>query len=107
VVRKNGGVLEHPNGSILFREANLPLPGGLPDEYGGRTIQVYQGHYGHRGPKNTLLYIVGYNELSHNKRAPPVIKNVANMSKAEREATPLEFCKYLINIASKCCTTVE
>ena len=58
-VRKNGGVLEHPKGSKLWKEAPLPMPGELPDEFGGFTILVDQYHFGHVARKWTHLYIVG------------------------------------------------
>lgn len=56
-VRRWGGVLEHPQGSILFNR--LPIPGGLPDEYGGWTMMIDQARWGHFALKPTLLYFVG------------------------------------------------
>lgn len=41
-VRRWGGVLEHPRDSKLWRECGLPMPGWLPDEFGGYTIEVFQ-----------------------------------------------------------------
>jgi len=58
-VRKNGGVLEHPKGSRLWKEAPLPMPGEFPDEHGGFTILIDQYHFGHVARKWTHLYIVG------------------------------------------------
>jgi hypothetical protein len=58
-VRLNGGVLEHPAGSRLWREANLPLEGEFPDEFGGFTIEVDQYDFGHVAHKKTKLYICG------------------------------------------------
>ena len=58
-VRKNGGVLEHPKGSRLWREAPLPMPGEFPDEHGGFTLLIDQYHFGHVARKWTHLYIVG------------------------------------------------
>ena len=58
-VRRWGGVLEHPAGSELWDHARLPLPGGLPDAYGGFTLEVEQWRWGHRAIKPTWLYIVG------------------------------------------------
>ncbi len=58
-VRQFGGVLEHPRDSKLWRECGLPLPGWLPDEFGGYTIEVFQRDWGHRADKPTWLYIVG------------------------------------------------
>jgi len=55
-VRLNGGVLEHPAGSRLWKEANLPL-GDEVDEFGGFTIEIDQWDFGHVAHKNTKLYI--------------------------------------------------
>jgi len=38
-VRLNGGILEHPAGSRLWKEAPLPL-GDNVDEFGGFTIEI-------------------------------------------------------------------
>lgn len=110
LVRKNGGVLEHPRASKLFPQY-LPLPGCL-DQYGGYTICIDQFWFGHKARKNTLLYIVGVSQ----KELPEVpirfdrieyvvassLKNRKEITKKEREATPFEFAKWLINVASKC-----
>lgn len=63
-VRRFGGVLEHPEASHAFKKFGLPIPawrGGWsdPDEFGGRSCCVAQGHYGHRARKMTWLYAVG------------------------------------------------
>lgn len=64
VVRRLGGILEHPARSKLWNAAGLPLPsfigsdGGF-DEWGGYTIEVEQVAWGHVARKRTWLYIVG------------------------------------------------
>lgn len=58
-VRKFGGVLEHPAGSRLWRAFCLPLPGELPDQHGGFTVEVDQCAWGHVARKRTWLYVVG------------------------------------------------
>ena len=58
-VRRWGGVLEHPQGSRLFRRCGMPHPVELPDEWGGRTIEVEQVKWGHVARKRTWLYLVG------------------------------------------------
>ena len=58
-VRRWGGVLEHPATSKLWEAAQLPRPGGLPDEWGGWTWECDQYHWGHLARKRTRLYIVG------------------------------------------------
>lgn len=60
-VRSFGGVLEHPEASHAFHFYGLPIPlrkGGWsePDRFGGRSVCVAQGHYGHRAQKLTWLY---------------------------------------------------
>ena len=60
-VRRWGGVFEHPQGSLLWREQDLalPRPGVPPDRYGGVTISVEQVAWGHACRKPTWLYLVG------------------------------------------------
>jgi hypothetical protein len=60
-VRRFGGVLEHPADSHAFGAFRLPIPkrgAGWtePDEFGGRSCYVEQGHYGHAARKGTWLY---------------------------------------------------
>jgi hypothetical protein len=57
-VRRFGGVLEHPVGSLLWEKAGLPAPGQI-DAHGGWTLPIHQNWWGHRAEKATLLYIVG------------------------------------------------
>lgn len=61
-VRKNGGVLEHPESSSLWAAADLPRPASNRieiDAYGGWTLAIAQFWFGHRAMKRTWLYIVG------------------------------------------------
>jgi hypothetical protein len=60
-VRRWGGVLEHPADSHAFRIFGLPIAKrgagwSAPDECGGRSCYVEQGHYGHTSRKPTWLY---------------------------------------------------
>lgn len=61
-VRVNGGVLEHPQGSLAWEYFRLPLPAergwSVPDMYGGRSCYIDQGAYGHPAKKPTWLYAV-------------------------------------------------
>lgn len=59
MVRRWGGVLEHPEHSSLFRHCGLPWPGELADAWGGRTYAVRQVAWGHTCEKRTWLYMVG------------------------------------------------
>jgi hypothetical protein len=58
-VRQNGGVLEHPQGSELWKTLKLPKAGDGQDQFGGWTLEVDQFHWGHKARKRTWLYIVG------------------------------------------------
>jgi hypothetical protein len=120
-VRKNGGVLEHPKGSTLWDVASLPLPGSF-DEFGGFTFPVFQNAFGHRAEKPTLLFIVGCSPVDI--PAHPIVLGEAShiigssgrrsdgsrlrkgdagwrpeVTKAEREHTPLAFAYFLVSIA--------
>lgn len=64
VVRKFGGVIEHPWGSHAWSYFGLNVPprtGGwiVADFYGGWTCCVEQGRYGHYARKPTMLYVNG------------------------------------------------
>jgi len=73
-VRLNGGVLEHPASSRLFKEAELPV-GMFCDEFGGFTIEIDQFDFGHVAHKRTKLYIcgIGFNDLPS---PPPRIQHL-------------------------------
>ena len=122
MVRRSGGVVEHPKGSTLFRECECALPGGFPDEYGGITVEVDQFHWGHKARKRTLLYIVGCPKdnlppMPHREGNPThVIDRPGSARKAERpnsagklpwvshrerEATPEAFANWLLEVARR------
>jgi hypothetical protein len=111
-VRKNGGVLEHPEGSRLWKEALLPLPGEFPDEYGGFTVLIDQYDFGHVAKKLTHLYIVGItpNELP---KLPPKnmektdrsiagnIKGTKRCTQYQREYSPDGLIEFMTKICEK------
>ncbi len=103
-VRRCGGVLEHPWGSTLWHAADLPHPGKV-DAWGGWTLLVDQGWWGHAAPKPTYVYIVGCSREDVGdlpvqlQRAPG---RTLKLSPAERESTPLPFARFLVGIAAKC-----
>lgn len=104
-VRRCGGVLEHPWASSLWSVAGLPVPGQI-DRFGGFTLGVLQGDFGHVAPKATWLYIVG---LHHPRDIPcPAFElgmktgRVENMGKSAREATPPRFATWLYDLATRC-----
>lgn len=108
-IYKNGGILEHPAHSTLWKDQNLPLPGSN-DEFGGWTLPIKQHCFGHRAEKNTWLYINGIQpkqlpimplvlgEASHvissSKRGS--YGSRPEVSRAEREETPLELALWLV-----------
>ena len=117
-IRKWGGVLEHPRGSTLWPHLNLPV-GNNTDEYGGYTISVDQFWWGHKARKRTLLYVCGierkhlpdiplrFDAITHYCGFPKSWKGksrygMKEITKSEREATPIDFAKWLIEVANRC-----
>lgn len=116
-VRRWGGVLEHPRRSLLWPECGLPL-GDQVDDFGGFSLQVNQCWWGHRAEKPSLLYVCRVRPsdvplVSVQLAAPRYI--VGNpgrkldgqrsmwkpeVSKREREATPIHFAAWLITLAA-------
>lgn len=108
-VIKNGGVLEHPNGSSLFSDMQLNQT-AIPDDKGCFTIVVDQHWFGHKAKKQTKLFICGIKPID----IPPIPLSLSeplyqvggnskngkkNISKKLREATPEKFAYFLIEIA--------
>ncbi len=109
MVRRYGGVLEHPADSSFWKAAGLPT-GYQKDQYGGFTLVIDQHAFGHRARKRTWLYIVGV----HPRDIPPypisweLPKYIVTTTKRnstrkelhtkERNATPTLFAKFLIAI---------
>ena len=110
-VRKWGGVLEHPRGSRLWPVAGLPRP-GFRDDFGGWTFPVNQFWFGHKAQKSTLLYICGieprdcppfpvrFDEPLHGVASDP-LRGLLEISKNDRERTPVEFARWLVELAKK------
>ena len=117
-VRKFGGVLEHPERSTLWNDKPLPKPDKNNiktfDEFGGFTIVVDQHWFGHRAQKRTWLYICGctpsdipqiplkLGAATHCIRPTKSYPRLPSVTKTEREATPVGFAKFLIEIARNC-----
>lgn len=112
MVRKCGGVLEHPNASTLWEAAGLPAPGER-DIHGGWSMVVNQHWWGHRAEKATLLYVCGceprniptmpisLNEPTHVVQTRKRNDYRPHISKKEREATPPDFAIWLCELASR------
>lgn len=108
-VRSCCGVLEHPAWSVLWREMALPLPGGLPDAWGGWSIEVNQVSWGHPATKPTWLYFVGIERSAVEPRRGGTPTHVVTTSaKGERlpklgslttRLTPPLFAEWLVGLA--------
>lgn len=103
-VRRCGGVLEHPWGSTLWHAVGLPHPGKV-DAWGGWTLLVDQGWWGHAAPKPTYLYIVGVTREQVGDLPVQLRRSVGRtleLSPADRERTPPAFARFLVELAGKC-----
>jgi len=119
IVRRNGGILEHPAYSKLWAVKGLPIPGAGYDEYKGFSISVDQSWWGHRAKKASWFYICGLDKdqlpaLPMNfdaiqRTISSRIKKKDNhpgwkpeLPKSEREKTPSDLAKWLVESAQKC-----
>lgn len=114
-IREEGGVLEHPTSSRVWKFKSLPEPGGLPDEFGGWTLEVDQFRWGHKAEKMTRLYIVGcppeqiptipprIGEPTHTMRSVTKEMRAAGykpeLLKKDRDKTPPAFAAWLVELA--------
>ena len=123
-VRKFGGVLEHPESSRLWPDQGLPAAGER-DQWGGWTLPVHQYWWGHRAQKKTLLYVVGCDPADVPRM--PLVLGVSDcvirldkrradgthirkgdadwrepLGPAEREHTPPELARWLVELAGRC-----
>lgn len=119
MVRKWGGVLEHPAASQLWTDQGLPEVGGR-DASGGFTIALPQFWFGHLANKATKLYVCGCEpkelpevplilgeatrviSTSSGNRALGMPKYKMGMSQANRERTPEKFARWLCDVARIC-----
>jgi hypothetical protein len=125
-VRTFGGVIEHPADSHAWEWFGLSAPprsGGWveADSYGGSTCYVEQGHYGHMARKGTWLYankvpLINPQWGQLPQRIHPVALAKHGYEKARRigmmamiggkdktkirDATPPEFARWLVELAS-------
>lgn len=103
-VRRCGGVLEHPWGSTLWPVAGLPHPGYV-DAWGGWTLLIDQGWWGHPAPKPTYLYIVGLQRDDVGELPVQLHRaegRTLQLSPADRERTPPRLAAWLVDLASRC-----
>ena len=115
MVRRFGGVLEHPAHSRLFAACGMPAPWGLPDEHGGRTYDLEQVSWGHPCIKATWIYVVGVDAsglasglrsggspthvVSSTRRRGPGLPELTR--KWERAITPPASAEWLVSLAAQ------
>ena len=95
----------------LWPKAGLPAP-GRRDKYGGWTMGIHQHWWGHRAAKATLLYIVGCEPADIPDMPPLRLDDPTHVvqgnggrphiSKAEREHTPPDLARWLVELARSC-----
>lgn len=114
IVRKNGGVLEHPAQSALWKYCELP-PTGETDKYGGWTLRAPQFWWGHQCQKATWFYIVGIARakipaipfrmgLSPNIMCTSIKKDKyrrPEISKSMRAHTPFLLALWLVDLVKR------
>jgi len=118
-VRRWGGVLEHPAGSLAWKAHGLIPPHeagwSVADWQGGWTCRVEQGHYGHEAQKATWLYACGADlpSLVWGRSSPAIPAHRSErwraraakdgvcvlLSRRQRAATPVPFRDMLLAIA--------
>lgn len=110
LVRKFGGIIEHPASSLLFKKY-LPLPGQPPDKYGGFSLKITMHQFGASYHKPTWIYIVGINKkdlpaeplnfsvISHSISNPGKRSALKEISKKERSLSPFPFIFWLVQVA--------
>jgi hypothetical protein len=120
VVRRCGGVLEHPRSSKAFAAHDITPPIGLGWQRvmcGGWVCEVWQSAYGHRANKATWLYYYGETQPeelrwerivgTHQISSPPKVGTISRNSKkprvgiGEADATPIEFARALLSLAGR------
>jgi hypothetical protein len=110
-VRTFGGVLEHPVNSRAIEWFGLPQPPHLgwgwssrEDAYGGRSIVINQGRYGHQARKLTWLYAVlpVFPRVDGRDTEVGEMRPVENMSRLQRRLTPEPFAELLLSMARAC-----
>ena len=107
---KYNGILEHPAGSKIWSLMKLPLPGQGYDIQGGFSLSINQSWFGHTCTKNTWLYIKGckmseipdyslnFNLIQNQISGSSKKSGLKEVSKKNREATPIEFAIWLLDL---------
>lgn len=124
VVRTFGGVIEHPEGSHGWTWFGVEKPKAgrgwtEPDRWGGSSVTVDQGAYGHPARKRTWLYAVGTSrpepllcdggrqrlepgfhsrEEATAARARDDWRPPKRLNRQQRIGTPLGFARFLLDL---------
>lgn len=104
LVRKVGGIVEHPYDSKLWSEINCPGIGEF-DKFGGTSFVFDQFDFGYYTRKRTRIYIVGLTSLSElprsNLRFELIARKFDNLSPKQRSETAPELCRWFLEIIKK------
>jgi hypothetical protein len=112
LVRKNGGVVEHPHGSRLWKHYEIPEFTDGVDSFGGYTITIDQWDFGHVARKKTKLYICGLPitdlpELPPKREGIPKrsiagnVKGTVRCTQYQREYTPDDLIFFMKEICER------
>lgn len=107
-VRKYGGIVEHPEGSNLFKLTKCDLNGNI-DNYGGFLRKYFMSDFGFPARKPTLLYFVGispkevpsqplnFNRIEFTISSSKSIKKTGKkeINKKIRAQSPSEFIEFI------------
>lgn len=93
IVRKNGGILEHPAGSALFRYVNAPR---------SQIYSVDQSWWGFPARKRTYLFVQDLELLPYPISLDIPKMNVHQMHSSQRSKMTLSMCEWMVkNIFTK------
>lgn len=113
-VQQWGGILEHPAGSLLWADQQLPLPGAPADRFGGWTLKAPQLWWGFPAEKMSWFYIVGVPR--RDVQIPLVLRAITRsvetrkhgsrrllpgLSHSARSRTPIDLARWLLDLAGR------
>lgn len=91
LVNKNGGILEHPYGSFLFKYVNASRK---------KIFCIDQHWFNFPCRKRTWLYCHEIDLLPFPLNFNAYIRKVESLHSRTRSIMPIEFCKYLVDSVS-------
>lgn len=87
LVQKNGGILEHPHGTSLFKEMGIS---------NSHLTLIWQSWFGFPAKKPTLLYTKDIELLPTPLNLDAIKKTVPQLHSSKRSLMTTQFCTYLI-----------